>query len=70
MCLETTEGSLFREIIHLDCRNPDRLVREELHNSVTVTDGALSAFAQLIIVILHCLLFGNIDFHPRFYNTP
>lgn len=57
------------EIIHLDCRSPDRLVRKGLHNSSCATDGVLSAFTQLIIVTLHCLLFGDIDFQVRIYNT-
>ena len=60
MCPETTKGSLFCKIIHLDCRSPDRLVREELHNSVTVTNEALSVFEQLIIVTLACCLATSI----------
>lgn len=70
MCSAADDGSLFGEIFHLDCRSPDRLVRKELHNSSCATDGALSVFTQLIIVTLHCLLFGDIDFQPCFYNAP
>lgn len=69
MCPVTDEGNLFGEIIHLDYRSPDRPARKDLHNSSCMTDGVLSVFPQLIIVTLHCWMFGNIDFQPHFYDT-